>query len=198
MVAFHKAALAAVVICAAGSSAYAGSLQASDGTQNSGRQGMYFDLTATNTLTITSFTVTGVPGDWSVYYKDGTYAGSELDSGAWTLLGTATVGGDNMLNVGGLTISAGQTKGLYIFDLSGYQNYNDGFETHSNADLTFAGGMGNYGLFDDTLADRVWSGAVNYNLSGAVPEPASWAMMLGGFGLVGGAMRSRRRTVSFA
>jgi len=32
-----------------------------------------------------------------------------------------------------------------------------------------------------------------------VPEPASWAMMLGGFGLVGGAMRSRRKAaVSFA
>lgn len=26
------------------------------------------------------------------------------------------------------------------------------------------------------------------------PEPASWAMMLGGFGLVGGAMRARRRS----
>lgn len=35
-------------------------------------------------------------------------------------------------------------------------------------------------------------------LSGAVPEPASWALMLGGFGLVGGTMRSRRRAVSFA
>jgi hypothetical protein len=34
--------------------------------------------------------------------------------------------------------------------------------------------------------------------SGAVPEPASWALMLGGFGLVGGAMRMRKRTVSFA
>lgn len=33
---------------------------------------------------------------------------------------------------------------------------------------------------------------------GAVPEPASWALMLGGFGLVGGAMRSRRKVaVSF-
>lgn len=31
-----------------------------------------------------------------------------------------------------------------------------------------------------------------------VPEPASWAMMLGGFGIVGGAMRARRKTaVSF-
>ena len=28
----------------------------------------------------------------------------------------------------------------------------------------------------------------------SVPEPASWAMMLGGFSLVGGAMRARRKT----
>jgi hypothetical protein len=35
--------------------------------------------------------------------------------------------------------------------------------------------------------------------SAAVPEPASWALMLGGFGLVGGVMRMRRKaTTSFA
>lgn len=28
---------------------------------------------------------------------------------------------------------------------------------------------------------------------GAVPEPASWAMMLGGFGMLGGALRAQRR-----
>jgi hypothetical protein len=35
---------------------------------------------------------------------------------------------------------------------------------------------------------------------GAVPEPATWAMMIGGFGMVGGAMRRRRVStkVSFA
>jgi hypothetical protein len=33
---------------------------------------------------------------------------------------------------------------------------------------------------------------------GAVPEPASWALMLGGFGLVGGMLRNRRRSVAFA
>ncbi|CAM3290694.1 hypothetical protein SPAN111604_14870 [Sphingomonas antarctica] len=32
----------------------------------------------------------------------------------------------------------------------------------------------------------------------AVPEPASWALMLGGFGLMGGAMRRRRSNVIFA
>lgn len=34
--------------------------------------------------------------------------------------------------------------------------------------------------------------------AGAVPEPASWAMMLGGFGMVGGALRKRKWTVRFA
>lgn len=33
---------------------------------------------------------------------------------------------------------------------------------------------------------------------GAVPEPASWALMIGGFGLVGGAMRRRKANVKVA
>ena len=38
-----------------------------------------------------------------------------------------------------------------------------------------------------------------YGSPAPAPEPASWAMMLGGFGLVGGAMRARRKAqVSFA
>ncbi|MBN8830607.1 MAG: PEPxxWA-CTERM sorting domain-containing protein [Sphingomonadales bacterium] len=32
----------------------------------------------------------------------------------------------------------------------------------------------------------------------AVPEPATWAMMIGGLALVGAAMRARRASVSFA
>ena len=33
---------------------------------------------------------------------------------------------------------------------------------------------------------------------GAVPEPASWAMMIAGFALAGGSMRRRSMRVSFA
>ncbi len=38
------------------------------------------------------------------------------------------------------------------------------------------------------------------SVAGAVPEPATWAMMIGGCGMVGGAMRRRRVStkVSFA
>ncbi|MBN8832679.1 MAG: PEP-CTERM sorting domain-containing protein [Sphingomonadales bacterium] len=39
---------------------------------------------------------------------------------------------------------------------------------------------------------------VSLDISSAVPEPATWAMMIGGFALVGAAMRRRVATVSFA
>ena len=42
------------------------------------------------------------------------------------------------------------------------------------------------------LSDLFKAGAL-----GAVPEPASWAMMLGGFGLVGGAIRRRQLSLRF-
>jgi PEP-CTERM motif len=41
------------------------------------------------------------------------------------------------------------------------------------------------------LTEATFNGT-NPTVGGAVPEPASWAMMLGGFGLVGSAMRRRK------
>jgi hypothetical protein len=40
-----------------------------------------------------------------------------------------------------------------------------------------------------------YSGALNL---GSVPEPATWAFMILGFGLIGGALRRRKAAVSFA
>ena len=39
---------------------------------------------------------------------------------------------------------------------------------------------------------------INVSAVNAVPEPATWAMMIGGFGLAGAAMRRRRTVVRFA
>ena len=49
--------------------------------------------------------------------------------------------------------------------------------------FVISGGQAQFG-FDD----------VTFN-AGAVPEPAAWALMIAGFGLVGGAMRRRRTSV---
>lgn len=53
-----------------------------------------------------------------------------------------------------------------------------------------------FGDFESTLRAKIIR-----ETQGAVPEPSTWAMMIGGFGLVGAAMRRRRRynlKVSFA
>jgi hypothetical protein len=53
-----------------------------------------------------------------------------------------------------------------------------------------------YGLGSTDTYSETW--LVRGDLSGAVPEPASWAMMIGGLGLVGATMRRRATKVSFA
>ena len=189
-----KTLVAALGLAFATVAASAGSLSTSFNTNNSGRQGMYFDLTAASSaVTLDSFTVNGGTGNWGIYYKTGTYSGFETNQSAWTLLGTGTTTQTvDTLNVNALTIGAGQTDAIYVFDFSGVQNYSDGVTSFSNADLAFNGGTGNYGFFDNTLADRNWSGTVNYSLT-AVPEASELSLMLAGLGLLGVAARRRRQ-----
>lgn len=67
-----------------------------------------------------------------------------------------------------------------------YVDYSDGVYGYLNRTLDAS---------DDAL--DIWY-VRDHASSGAVPEPASWALMLGGFGLVGAAMRSRlKAAVSF-
>lgn len=62
-----------------------------------------------------------------------------------------------------------------------------------------AGGTNTLILSGISGGSSSYSGTVNYSVS-AVPEPATWAMMIGGFGIAGVAMRRRARrvAVSFA
>jgi hypothetical protein len=53
--------------------------------------------------------------------------------------------------------------------------------------------------YNDVAGGSIVSGeTIAGALPAAVPEPASWAMFIGGFGLVGGAVRRRKASVSFA
>ena len=83
---------------------------------------------------------------------------------------------------GGLLISDPATLN-FLFDANGVQLYTGS----ENAPIFRTGTFRLTGL--STPGDFVVTIA-------SVPEPASWAMMIGGFALAGGAMRYRRRTVT--
>jgi PEP-CTERM motif len=90
---------------------------------------------------------------------------------------------------------ASLAAGSYWIGLSG-----DGTELGQNLNLGIPSSIAILGGDSATVAP--WSTAFNVydnSLTGAIPEPASWALMILGFGLVGGALRSaneRRRKSS--
>jgi PEP-CTERM motif len=53
---------------------------------------------------------------------------------------------------------------------------------------------GGWGTFGSVFVEFATDGPVDYTilLNESVPEPANWAMLIAGFGLVGGALRMRR------
>ena len=67
-----------------------------------------------------------------------------------------------------------------------------GFISLKNAQGALSGN--DFGLDDISLSRQV----SNTSVVGGVPEPASWAMMVGGFGLLGATMRRRKTAVTFA
>jgi len=83
-------------------------------------------------------------------------------------------------------LTKGKTYSLEIFNRESDALVSSGFE-----DANF-----DFSITDDPTAP---GGSGGTGGAGAVPEPASWAMMLGGFGLVGVTMRRRRKlAVSFS
>ena len=68
------------------------------------------------------------------------------------------------------------------------------------SELFSSGGINTLIVSGTSGAGATYSGTINYRLTGAVPEPATWALMILGFGAVGAAMRRRKTnvTVSYA
>jgi hypothetical protein len=70
-----------------------------------------------------------------------------------------------------------------------------GTKVAQNFKVSTAGGYLNVG--DTSAYVRDWAVGAQYtNFAFAVPEPASWALMIVGFGLTGAAMRRRRVAVA--
>ncbi|GAB4580006.1 MAG: hypothetical protein Fur0022_27450 [Anaerolineales bacterium] len=151
-------------------------------TSNNGHDGNMFNLTAgPYDIHITGFDInvsTTGPIEIAVYYKQGTYAGSEQTPGDWTHLGMFTVNAQGQNNptfldissAGGITIPAGELYGLYlsVTDTGLSFRYTNGTTTYSNAHLTFTSGTGNPYPFGAPIASRTWNGTIYYEINNGV------------------------------
>lgn len=171
------------------------------GTLTIGGNNSYSGGTIIDGGTIVSGTTTALgTGDVSV-------GGDAINAG--TLLvgaGGLSIGGDYSQNAFGSLLLSG-FDGSGFLDIAGRASL-DGLLIVSLKDLSgggmykllgFGGGSGRFsrfrldGLGTDLRGDLVYRDNGVFLSIGAVPEPATWAMMIVGFGMVGGAARYRRR-----
>jgi len=115
-----------------------------------------------------------------------------------SIAGYGTGGGGSGCTDGEVVTAFGISKGFT-------QPPYDGCWEHQAYDMSYWGGLGYQNLIASDPSGYAFSNgsafmALGGSLGTPAPEPASWAMMLGGFGAIGGAMRLRRRkgAVSFA
>ncbi|MCC7429850.1 T9SS type A sorting domain-containing protein [bacterium] len=151
-------------------------------TGGNGQSGNMFDVTALNTVIINSFSGNfdvGGPYTVEIYYKTGSYVGSETNSAAWTLIGSTTLSATVTnaataipLNVN-LTITSGSTYAFYITATTTVINYTNGTALGTayaqDLNLQIFEGIGKAYPFGATYggtggASRIWNGTIHYSL----------------------------------
>ncbi|MDO6414818.1 PEPxxWA-CTERM sorting domain-containing protein [Sphingomonas sp. BIUV-7] len=149
----------------------------------------------TNPLTLRSNGLVGVvfwdpfvaPASKSLLSQPGNAAplSALLDSAADGLSFTSgTADGNTSFSIDFFSATGALVDSRAVTTVSGYANY-------SFSGLTpFAG----FTIFDNTDTFGLRFQNFSYNsVSSSVPEPASWALMVAGFGAIGGALRNRRK-----
>nr|WP_294861791.1 hypothetical protein [uncultured Fluviicola sp.] len=153
---------------------------------NSSNEGVMFDVTATNAVTISCFDA-NLPalsiGGYEIYFKTGSYVGSETNPANWTLIGAE----GSLLSVGlnlstpisisiNKTILAGQTVAFYItasnpiLSTGLLTTVNSGYSAiTSDPDLTVYGGAGITYPFGTVSANRAFNGTVHFTQGNALP-----------------------------
>lgn len=175
-------------------------------TVNLDQVGTSVIATASGTLSLSglvyfsnSYTLTSAVNGSGGYVGSGT-AGSSLDSYTG-FAGPASFGTGGLMyatdNAGTAFAVNGTNFGTpVVFVQSGYVSGSAIASTLTFANSTFASlgldqGVYAYASSNDTVTVRIGSVA-------AVPEPATWAMMVGGFGMLGSALRRRRPAMAQA
>ena len=128
--------------------------------------------------------------------------GSGLQAGHIHCCSLPGVNSGVAVGFGGL--STGSTSGTIVrtIDLTVASSFNNGFRaanggTADGARAAFFTGLSNGRAYSNLHTTNIGSGEIRANLA-LVPEPASWAMMVVGFGLVGGAIRRRSTALATA
>ncbi len=149
-----------------------------------GNAGNMFQVNALHTITINYFDghING-NGYMKIYYKTGSFVGSETNPSAWTFLDSAYVtsagfGVRSMLNMQlNVTINGGDSASFYITGNGSGANVNytngttQGAVYSSNADLQIEQGIGVTYPFGSNFTPRIWNGIIHYCDSGSTPAP---------------------------
>ncbi|MEO0441990.1 MAG: PEPxxWA-CTERM sorting domain-containing protein [Pseudomonadota bacterium] len=179
---------------------------------NNQQDGIMFDVvTGSNGIIFESLAVDlqAATGDFEFYTIAGGIAGNTDSAAGWTLRDTfAGVTGSagtvfDAFDITDFSVAANSVVGFYITSTgpSSVRYHNGGplgDVRATNGDLTILNGVGKDYAFGANFIPRSFSGSITFT---AVPEPATWAFMIFGFGAVGGAMRRQRKAnvkVSYA
>lgn len=147
-------------------------------------RGNMFDISATNDVVINSFDA-NPEGNTTIviYYKVGSYSGSESNPAAWTFIDSVPIisngtGNPTPIPIDiNVTIPAGQTYAFYVSstNLNVNLNYTNGTSVGSafasDANITFYEGIGLEYPFGGNYSPRVWNGIIRYTLAS---DPVSY------------------------
>ena len=164
-------------------------------------------LTADATTTVSAINFTDAPGNDSTTFTIGAFLNNP--AGLDPAVAAATLNDTYFLFTGSTYLNAGSNSFVVPHD-DGIQLFIDGIGLvvdqpgpTSPVDTPFTVVAPNAGFYTFSLSYGETAGgpavlAFNVNggpAGGGVPEPATWGMMLAGFGLVGAGMRRRARNV---
>lgn len=140
-------------------------------------RGNMFDIVAINDITIDSvYAHPQANTTIEIYYKVGSFSGSENTAGAWTLVGSAAVTAQAQgiptpvpVNIN-VAIPAGQTYGFYVTssNTAVSLNYTDGATQgavySSDANMQVLEGVGlEYPFSGTPFSPRMWNGTIYYS-----------------------------------
>lgn len=147
----------------------------------------------TNNVTANSVTISTIssPLDWVYNFTTGSQAGTF--NARWTM---NVVGGEDAFGLNGIYGSGGLPQFITPFAATPVTG-SGSFSVVLQPFTSYSFGLLNYGNITGSITDRTPSAlfSMDWFINGggnAIPEPASWALMIIGLGLVGASSRRRR------